>query len=160
MSAEKKNIFAKELQQLDYNQIAAFDEQATSGEALAFYDNSQIENAVVYQNRISGRVGNFIENYQVKVIVYGAEISSTCECDNERKICQHAIALLYGWVNDFEDFLNIDDVLRDIAKFEKKQLLEIVANILQHIPHLAPAFLKKKDLDWDEIDPDPVEFSQ
>jgi len=152
----KKQNFAKELQQLDYNQVAAFDEEATRGEALAFYDNCQIENAVVYRNKISGRVGNYIENYQVKVVVYGPEISSTCECDNERKICQHAIALLYGWVNDSEDFLNIDKVLCDIEKLDKKQLLEIVVNVLQHAPHLAPAFLKQKTLDWDEIELDPA----
>ena len=156
MHRESKNKYSKELHRLDYNQIAAFDAEVTSGEALAFYNNSQIENAVVYRNKISGRVGNFIENYQVKVVVHDLEISSTCECDNERKICLHAIALLYGWVNDYQDFLNIDDVLRDVERMDKKQLLGIVANILQHAPHLAPAFLKKDPLDWNEIDPDPA----
>jgi len=156
MPDRNKNKFSQELQKLDYNQVAAFDEEATRGEALAYYDSSQIENAVVFRNKISGRVGNYFENYQVKVIVNGPEISSTCECQNERKICLHAIALLYGWVNDSQDFVNIDEVLRDIEKMDKKQLLEIVANILQQAPHLAPVFLKKKIPDWDEIDPDPV----
>lgn len=143
------------LLELGYDQIAAFDEEATRGEALAFYDNSQIEDAVVYRNKISGRVGNYFENYQVKVVVSGNEISSTCECDNERKICRHAIALLYAWVNDAQDFLNISDVLYEIEKMDKERLIEIVTNIIQHEPHYAQTFLQKKEIDWDEIDPEP-----
>ena len=143
------------LLELGYDQIAAFDEEATRGEALAYYDTSQIEGAVVFGNKISGRVGNYFENYQVRVAVSDNEISSTCECENERKICLHAIALLYAWVNDAQDFLNIDDVLQEIKKMDKDHLLDVVANILQHEPHMAQAFLKKTDIDWDEIDPVP-----
>ena len=143
------------LLELGYEQIAAFDEEATRGEALAFYENSQIENAVVLRNKISGSVGNYFENFQVKVVVAGNEISSTCECDNERKICRHAISLLYAWVNDAQDFLNIADVLREIEKMDRQRLVDVVGNIIQHEPHMAQVFLKKKEIDWDEIDPEP-----
>ena len=92
MPLQDKSSKENSLQELGYDQIAAFDEEAAQGEALAYYDNSQIENAVVFRNKISGRVGNYFENYQVKVVVTGNEISSSCECDNERKaghrICQ------------------------------------------------------------------------
>ena len=153
MPLKDNQSIVKKLQELSYEQIAAFDEEATRGEALAYYDNSQIEGAVVFRNKVSGRVGNYFENYLVKVSIYDNEISSACECDNERKICHHAIALLYAWVNDAQDFLNIATVLEEIEKMDKERLLDIVANILQHEPHMAQAFLKKKDLDWDEIEP-------
>ncbi len=156
MPLEDNPTIARELRELGYDQIAAFDEEATRGEALAYYDNSQIEKAVVYRNKISGRVGNYFENYQVKIVIHGNEITSICECDSERRICRHAIALLYCWVNDAQDFLNVAEVLNKIEKVEKTRLLEIVANILQHEPHMAQAFLEKKMLDWDEIDPEPV----
>jgi hypothetical protein len=147
---------AAELRNLGYEQIAAFDADATNGEALLYYENSQVDNAVVYRNKISGRVGNFIEKFDVRLTLHGREISSSCSCDSSRKICQHAIALLYSWVNDASDFVNISNVLVDIAKLEKSQLLDIVVNIIQQQPHMADVFLAPKKPDWDEIDPDPM----
>jgi len=155
MPDKNNSTIEKKLLELGYEQIAAFDEQVTLGEALAYYDNSQIENAVVFRNKLSGRVGNYFESYQVKITIYDNEISSTCECDNERKICRHAVALLYAWVNDSQDFLNIAEVLNQIEKMEKTRLVEIVANILQHEPHMAQLFLHNKEIDWDEIDQNP-----
>ena len=131
MPLENDDSISAELQSLGYAQIAAFDEEATEGEALLFYENSQIENAVVYKNKLSGRVGNFFENYEVRLELHGNEITSTCTCDSERKICLHAIALLYGWINDAADFMNLSHVLADIKKIDKSRLMDIVANIIQ-----------------------------
>ena len=156
MMLENDTTISTELKKLGYEQIAVFDEEATDGEALSFYENSQIENAVVYRNKISGRVGNFIEGYDVRLAVHANEITAACTCESERKMCMHAVALLYGWVNDADDFMNLSNVLTDIKKMKKSQLLDIVANIIQQQPHMADVFLAKKKLDWDEIDLDPV----
>lgn len=155
MPLENDATIAVELKNLGYDQITAFDEDMTDGESLAYYENSQVENAVVYRNKISGRVGNFFEKYDVRLTLHGREISSTCTCDNGTEICMHAIALLYAWVSDAPDFLNISDVLADLEKLDKNTLIEIVANILQQQPHMADVFLARKKLDWDEIDLDP-----
>jgi len=155
MPLKNNATIAVELQELGYEQVAAFDAEVTDGEALSYYENSQIENAVVYRNKISGRVGNFFENYDVRMTLHGQEMSSTCSCESERKICMHAIALLYAWVNDAPDFLNISSVLADIEKMDKATLMDIVANIIQQQPHMADIFLARKKLDWDEIDLDP-----
>ncbi|MBN1481368.1 hypothetical protein EH223_03250 [candidate division KSB1 bacterium] len=155
MPLENDATIAAELKSLGYRNIAAFDEEATGGEAWAYYENSQIENAVVYRNKISGRVGNFFEKYDVRLTLHGQEISSTCTCGSGQHICRHAITLLYGWVNDAADFVNLEDVLIDIAKLDKAHLLNIVANIIQQQPHMADIFLARKKLDWDEIDPEP-----
>ena len=156
MPLENDDTISKELRTLGYEQVAAFDEEVAQGEALAFYENSQIENAIVYRNKISGRVGNFIENYKVRLTLHGNEITNACTCESNRKICVHAIALLYGWINDAADFMNLSHVLADIEKIEKSRLLDIVANIIQQQPHMADVFLARKKLDWDEIDPEPV----
>jgi hypothetical protein len=155
MPLENDVTISTELKNLGYEQIAAFDEEVTAGEALAFYENSQIEDAVVYQNKISGRVGNFIENYDVRLTVHGNEIINSCTCESDRKICLHAIALLYAWVNDAADFMNLSRVLADIEKMEKSRLMEIVANIIRKQPHMADIFLARKKPDWDEIESEP-----
>ncbi|MBN1560185.1 hypothetical protein JW998_08040 [candidate division KSB1 bacterium] len=155
MPLEDDETISIELRNLGYAQIAAFDQQATDGEALIFYENSQIENAVVYRNKLSGRVGNYLENYDVRIELHGNEITNICTCGSDRKICTHAIALLYGWINDAADFMNLSHVLADIRKVAKSQLMDIVANIIQQQPHMANAFLARKKMDWDEIDPEP-----
>lgn len=156
MPLENDMTIAAELRNLGYQNITAFDEEATDGEAWAYYENSQIENAVVFHNKISGRVGNYFEKYDVRLTLHGREISSSCTCASDQNLCLHAIALLYGWVNDAADFVNLASVLIDIAKLDKAQLMNIVANIIQQQPHMADIFLARKKLDWDEIDPDPV----
>jgi hypothetical protein len=155
MPLEQNDTIADELKKLGYEQVSAFDAEATDGEALSYYENSQVENAIVYRNKISGRVGNFFEKYDVRMALHGQEISSSCTCEKSPDICMHAIALLYTWVSDASDFLNISDVLADLEKMEKDKLLEIVANIIQQQPHMADVFLARKKLDWDEIDLDP-----
>ncbi len=156
MPLENDDTIADELKKIGYEQIAVFDADATDGEALSYYENSQVENAVVYRNKISGRVGNFFEKYDVRITLHEQEIISTCTCDSGSELCVHAIALLYGWVNDAPDFLNIANVLNDLKKMDKAKLLEIVANIIQQQPHMAEIFLARKKLDWDEIDLDPI----
>ncbi len=155
MPLEQNDTIVDELKNLGYEQVSAFDAEAADGEALSYYENSQVENAVVYRNKLSGRVGNFFEKYDVRLAMHGQEISSTCTCDKAPDICMHAIALLYAWVSDAPDFLNISDVLVDLEQMEKSKLLEIVANIIQQQPHMADVFLARKKLDWDEIDLDP-----
>ena len=156
MPLENDKTISRELRQLSYEHIASFDDEATMGEALTYYENSNIDNAVVYRNKISGRVGNYFENFDVKIAIHDKEISSSCSCDSEQKVCMHVIALLYGWINDAQDFMNISTVLAEIQKMKKERLVDIVANMLQKQPHMADIFLARKKPDWDEIDPEPL----
>lgn len=156
MLIENDSSISIELRNLGYPEIAAFDEEATHGEALGYYENSQIQDAVVFRNKLSGRVGNFFESFDVRLAIHGNEIACSCTCDSERKICMHAISLLYAWVNDGSDFTNLTHVISELENVEKSRLLEIVSNILQQQPHMAQQFLQKKNMDWDEIDRDPT----
>ena len=156
MPLEKDKTIAEELRYLTYQNIAAFDENVTDGESLAYYENSQIDNAIVYGNTLSGRVGNYFEKYDVKLVLNDREISSSCSCGNDRKICRHAIALLYAWIHDAADFVNIAEVLKIIKTFDKARLVEIVGNMLQNQPQLADVFLAKKKPNWNEIELNPT----
>jgi uncharacterized Zn finger protein len=145
-----------ELQQLDYAQIQSLDQEVAGGKALEYYENSQISRATVFRNKISGRVGNFLEGYDVEIVVHGAEIAVSCSCRRSRRICKHAVALLYSWINDSRDFLDIGVTLQEIKAMDKDRLIEIVSNILRINPSFVDLFLAKNISDWDDIEGEPL----
>lgn len=156
MSIDRKPSIVTELKNLLFDEVANFDDETVSGEGLAYYESAQIFDAVVFHNKLSARVGNYFESRQVRVEMHGKEITSFCTCEDGKQMCIHAVALLYAWVNDAADFMDLETVLLDIGKLEKARLVEIVKNILQQQPHLAHLFLQNEKPDWDEIDADPL----
>jgi hypothetical protein len=150
-----KNFIGEELASLQLSDIEALDKNATDGKTQEFYQNSQITSAMVYHNRISGVVGNFVERHQVEITVHEKELASSCTCSKSRRICKHAVALLYSWINDGMDFTNVELALQHIGKMKKEQLLEIVTNIIRQNPAAIELFLAKNEPDWDEIELDP-----
>jgi len=148
------NQIVEELSSLTLWDVESLDKNATSGKTQEFYENSQITSAIVYHNRISGVVGNFVERHQVEITVHQKELASSCTCSKSRRICKHAVALLYAWVNDGNDFTNVEVALQHIRKLKKEELLEIVTNIIRQNPAAIELFLAKNKPDWDEIDLD------
>lgn len=157
MASEENTMVAEELLSFKFDDVVVFDEEAAENEALPYYEQAQILDAVVFRNKLSARIGNYFESNRVRLAIHGKELSSRCTCDSEKQICIHALVLLYAWVNDAQDFMNLADVLAEIETLEKSRVIEIVANILQQQPHLAGDFLQKNKPDWDEIDPDPLD---
>jgi len=151
MSKKQQN----DIYDLTLEQVQALDQNVSQGKARQFYENAQITRATVYQNKVSGRVGNFFEQYDVQLTFHGREIASSCTCEESRKICIHAVALLYAWLNDGKEFLDVERVLGEIKKMKKDRLVEIVTNIIQNNPSLVEMFLSRHIPDWDEIDTDP-----
>ena len=150
---------AKALNDLTWEKVAKFDEQTTNGEAWAFTENCQVRDATVYQNHLFGRVGNFVEEYQVQIAVNEQEISSSCNCSSSRDTCIHVIALLYTWVSDSDDFINVERVIEKIKTFSKDELVSTITRILRTYPQLTETILERDLKDWDKIDKDPdIEF--
>jgi len=146
---------ASELLNLKIKQIEAFDRDITNGKAREYYESCEVTRATVFRNRLFGKVGNFVQSYDVEITVHGNEVVSSCICNNNRQICKHAVALLYSWVFDGNDFLNVANVLEEIDNLEKSRLMDIIKNMIRYNPNLVDIFLAKDKLDWDEIDSDP-----
>ena len=142
----------QDLLDLRISHVEALDRRATLGKSEQYYQNAMISHASVYRNQLFARVGNFLESFEVSITVHGKEISSSCSCGNARKICKHTIALLYSWVNDSQDFLNIGKSLQEIQNLDRDRLVEIIVNILRHNPAYIDFFLSKRALEWDEIE--------
>ena len=146
------------LHDLDYEQVATLDQELTAGDGWEFYSNGQIKCATVFENKISGRVGNFIEEYEIEIVVSGKEIRSSCNCSRTGVICKHVIALLYSWVNDTEGFTDVGDSLQELRGFKRERLIEIVTNIIRHDPKNIERFLHSEPA-FDEPDYDMSGFT-
>ncbi len=134
---------ADALSTLTFDDVVAFDNELLNGEGLSYYENSQVLDAVVYRNHLSGRVGNFLEVHHVRIVSHGQELSCHCSCRSRKNICVHSMALLYAWTNDGQDFTNLSDILAEIHDWDSSRLREIVIHILQRQPHLAGGIFKK-----------------
>jgi len=147
---------SKDLIALDLSQIEALDRNATDGTSRDYYESCQINSATVYRNKISGHVGNFLESNKVEITFHGNEITSSCSCQESREICKHAVSLLYSWVNDGIDFIDIETVLEEIGEMDRDGLIEVISNIIRINPSYIDIFLAKQKPEWDEIDPNPA----
>ena len=141
---------------LNFSQVEALDRNATDGTSREYYESCQITSAIVYRNKLSGHVGNFLESNRVELTIHGDEITSSCSCQKSREICKHTVSLLYSWVNDGIDFTNIETVLEEIREMDKDSLVDVISNIIRINPSYIDIFLAKHEPEWDEIDPNPV----
>ncbi len=155
MNDKNKDIDA-EMFRLTYSQIQSLDNNATQGRTAEYYENAMISNAAVFRNKLFARVGNIFEEYQVNITVHEHELSSACTCGQGREICRHAVALLYSWVNESQNFLNIGKAIDEISRLDKKELVAMITNLLQSHPALFEVMLAKNNPEWDEIEPDPL----
>lgn len=158
METRTANPISPLLTDFNLEQIAALDQELTDGEGWEFYSNGQIKCATVFENKLSGRVGNFIEEYEVEIVVMGEEVRSSCNCSRTGEICKHVIALLYSWVNDTEGFLDVGDSLQKLRSYDRERLLEIVVNIIRHDPKNIERFLYS-ELTSDDCDYESSGFS-
>ncbi len=150
------NEISKELKELTLENVELFDRDVTDGKTREFYESCEIKRATVYRNKLLGSVGTFVQGHDVQVSLHQNEISSTCTCSESRQICTHAVALLYSWIFDGKDFVNVANILKQLEEYDKETLLQIVKNIIQNFPQFIDVFLAKDKADWDEIDIDPL----
>jgi uncharacterized Zn finger protein len=103
---------------------------------------------------MSGMVQDAVDEYFAEVRADRDELVAGCTCRSHGGICKHAIALLYGWVNDNEDFLNVADTLARLRQRDKEDILAILGRILMFDPRNASLLEEKfaaDDLDEDGL---------
>jgi hypothetical protein len=125
------------LRDLTHAQVTYLDKAATDGTSWEFYCSSYIHHPTVFGNKMSGMVQDAIDEYFAEVRVNHEELVAGCSCRSPEGICKHAIALLYGWVNDREGFLNVADALERLRKRDKDDILAILGRILMFDPRNA-----------------------
>ena len=142
---------APELREINEHQIGILDQENTDGEGWDYYCNGQIVRAAVLGNRISGTIREYTEEFDVVIRVDLHEVTTSCTCGTKQGVCKHIVALLYSWIHDKEDFINIGDQIKKLHDMEKQQLIDVIERIVQNDP-INVRFFSDYSLDFNELD--------
>jgi uncharacterized Zn finger protein len=118
------------LRAITHEQVSLLDQRATEGTSWEFYCGSYIHHPAVFGHKMSGLVQDAIEEYFIEIRVDDNKMVADCNCGERSGICKHAIALLYGWVEDSDGFMNVADTLERLRYKNKEDLLEILGQII------------------------------
>ena len=130
----KKYSISVDLDNITERQIALLDQENTNGLGWDYYCSGRITQAIVSNNRISGVVRELADEYQVEIVAHENEISSKCSCGYREGVCNHVVALLYCWVNDRENFINMGTLVGQLQHKDKQELIEIIERIFEDDP--------------------------
>jgi uncharacterized Zn finger protein len=136
------------LREITHEQVVLLDQEATSGMGWEFYCGSYIRHPAVFGNRLSGLVRDELEEYFTEIRVDDKQVVIGCSCGARSEICKHAIALLYGWVDDNEGFQNVDDLLDRLRHQDKERIIEILGRILM-FDHRTISFIDEDSVEDD-----------
>lgn len=131
---EDSYTIAPELREINERQIGILDQENTDGEGWDYYCNGQIIRAAVLGDRITGTVRDYADEFNVLIRVDHHEITTSCSCGTREGVCIHIVALLYSWIHDKDDFINIGDQLKRLQKMEKQELIDVIERIIQNDP--------------------------
>lgn len=149
--SEDSYIIAPELKEINERQIGILDQENTEGEGWDYYCNGQIIRAAVSGNRISGTVRDYLEEFDVVIRVEQHEITTSCTCGSRQGVCKHIVALLYSWIHDKQDFINIGDQIKKLQDMDKQQLIDVIERIIQNDP-INVRFFSEHAYDLDGLD--------
>jgi len=140
---------------INERQIGILDQENANGQGWDYYCNGQIIRAAVSGNRITGTVREYLQEFHVQIRVNGYEITTSCTCGTRTGVCKHIIALLYCWIHDKEDFINIGDQVKKLYAMEKQELIDVIERIIQNDP-INVRFFKDYSQDEDGWDIDGI----
>ena len=132
--SEESYKISSELEDINERQVGILDQESTDGEGWEYYCNGQIVRAAVIGNRIVGTIREYLEDFNVVIKVDDKEITTSCSCGTREGVCKHIIALLYSWINDKDDFVNIGDQIKQLHLMEKQELIDVIERIIQNDP--------------------------
>lgn len=148
--AKQEYEISSALKAITENQIGRIDQENLNGEGWEYYCNGQIVHAAVLKNKISGAVREYLEEFQVTIQIDEHEIMTSCSCGTRNGICKHIVALLYSWINDQQDFVNIGSLVERLHDFEKQDLINLIQRIIENDP-LNARFFDKQEYDENDF---------
>jgi uncharacterized Zn finger protein len=116
--------------EMTHEQVELLDQRATEGASWEFYCGSYIHHPAVFGHKLSGKVQDAIDEYFTEIRISDKEMVTDCSCGERSGVCKHAIALLYGWVEDSDGFVNVADTLERLRHKDQEDLLEILGRII------------------------------
>jgi len=146
------------LTNITQKQVAILDHDNTNGEGWDYYCNGQVIHAIVSKNEISGIIREYLEDFKVEIKVNEFEISCTCSCDSKNVICRHIVALLYSWVFDKSEFINLNKFLNQLENMDKEKLIKAIERFIINDPRNIKFFNTPRDFELNDFDIDNLSF--
>ena len=141
------------LASLTVEEVKRIDEEATGGEGWDFYTTGFLTKASVFLNKISARVREAYGEFYVEATVDEHHIATACTCNEKSGMCKHAVALLYSWVFDAEDFLDVGETMEELRARDKEELIEILGRIVQNDPRNVDFFEEHPEEEEPQLPP-------
>ena len=149
---------ASELYEIEQQHVTNLDHEVSNGESWNYYCNGQVINPIVFKNEISGIVREYLKDYKVQIKIDEHEMSCLCTCDSEDTVCKHIVALLYSWVYDHEEFVNVGEVITQLQDMDRDMLIKVVERFLTDDPQNIKFFNKQRDLELSEFEIDGLAY--
>ncbi|MCG3120965.1 MAG: hypothetical protein ALAOOOJD_03886 [bacterium] len=118
------------LRGMTHEQVSQLDQRATEGTSWEFYCGSYIHHPTVFGHKMSGMVQDAADEFFTEIRVDKDKLVAYCSCGEHNSVCKHAVALLYGWVEDNDGFMNVADTLDRLRRKDKDDLLEILGRVI------------------------------
>jgi uncharacterized Zn finger protein len=107
----------------------------TRVDRIAQYVNSPlITQRVRYGDQLTARIeGNYGIYRTTASLQKGHE---DCTCPAEMRPCKHILALRETWEVNPSSFFNLDDLVAQLPKKSKQELIELIGKMIMHSPDL------------------------
>jgi len=149
--SEETYKISHELKYINERQVGILDQENIDGEGWEYYCTGQIIRAAVLGNRITGTIREYFDEFNVEIRVDSHEVTTSCSCGTRQGVCKHIVALLYSWINDKDDFINIGDKMKQLHGMKKQELIDVIERIIQNDP-INVRFFRDRSLDGDGLD--------
>jgi uncharacterized Zn finger protein len=139
------------LDSITQDMVARLDHERTNGEGWIYYSNGRIVYATVYQNEMTGIVREFRNDIHVKINLDKEELHYSCDCETDNGMCKHIVALLYSWVFDSTEFINMADVILQLEEYDKPHLISVLERLLLNDPQNIRFLNPSKELEYPDF---------
>jgi uncharacterized Zn finger protein len=133
-------------------QVIHLDQDNTNGDGWTYYCNGQILCANVFKDEISGVIHEFVEDFSARVKVDDYSLTCSCSCSSDGVVCKHIVALLYSWVYDRQEFVDLNSVIENLHNIDKESIIKMIERFLVDDPRNLEIFKKTKELEDIEVD--------
>ncbi|MCD6474123.1 MAG: hypothetical protein J7K47_04370 [Thermoplasmata archaeon] len=97
-----------------------------------YFEDEAVVNPVAFENKIMATVVG-TANYITSIEVKNNELHFSCTCPYEGR-CKHEAALLYAWIKRRDDFLNIEEILNNLRKMDKEEIISVIEDAIRVNP--------------------------
>lgn len=107
----------------------------TLGERVAEYvDSESMTHRIKIDEMLHCRIQGNFGIYQTTYDLSENGEKTTCDCPAEYRPCKHSLALAETYEIVPESFIDIKDILKEIQRKTKSELLEIIREMIQCAP--------------------------